>query len=95
VQEDERFHSKEERYRGLLLAATFSGVCGLSYEVLYTRILATYFGSIFYVAAAVIGGFLAGIGITALYAHRFSRWRGINQGALRALSSATPRDCRH
>lgn len=54
----------------LLTLATLSGSCGISYELLYTRMLSSYFGSVFYVSAAILISFLIGIGIGSLLAYR-------------------------
>jgi spermidine synthase len=58
----------------ILFLAFISGVCGIAYEVLYTRLLSTYFGNIFYVSAAILISFLLSIGIGALVGHRFVRY---------------------
>ena len=64
---------KEKNNYGLIVfLSTMSGICGLSYQILYSRILSTYFGSISYVAAAIIGGFLLGIAIGPLIARRMT-----------------------
>lgn len=52
------------------VCALLSGVCGLAHEVLYARILTTYLGNMFYVDAAVLATFLAGIGVGAALAKR-------------------------
>lgn len=57
---------------GLLLLV--SGFCGISYEILYARILSNDIGDQFAVSASVLITFLAGIGFGALYAHRLWRW---------------------
>ena len=54
----------------LLLA---SGFCGISYEILYGRILGNLIGDQFAVSASVLLTFLLGIGFGTLYAHRL--WR--------------------
>jgi spermidine synthase len=59
-------------YRLIVTLSALSGICGLSYQILYSRILSTYFGSISYVAAAIIGGFLLGIAIGPLIARRLT-----------------------
>ncbi|MDC1287347.1 tetratricopeptide repeat protein [Gammaproteobacteria bacterium] len=52
-----------------------SGLCGIAYEILYGRLLANIIGDQFLVSTAVLLTFLLGIGLGALYAHRF--WRGL------------------
>lgn len=56
---------------GLLLAALFtSGFCGISYEVLYARLLGNHVGNQFAVNAAILVTFLLGIGLGARASHR-------------------------
>ena len=55
---------------GLLLV---SGLCGISYEVLYGRLLGNVFGDQFLVSTAVLLTFMLGIGLGAYFAHRL--WR--------------------
>ncbi|MEW6428617.1 MAG: tetratricopeptide repeat protein [Thermodesulfobacteriota bacterium] len=50
-----------------------SGFCGISYEVLYGRLLSDLIGSQFIVNAAILLTFLLGIGWGTLFAHRL--WR--------------------
>lgn len=50
-----------------------SGLSGISYEILYGRILGGMLGDQFAVSSAVLITFLLGIGVGAKYAHRF--WR--------------------
>lgn len=49
----------------LVAVAFLAGFFGLSYEILLTRIVSTFFGSVFYVAAAVLTAFLIGVGIAS------------------------------
>lgn len=49
-----------------------SGVCGISYEILYTRLLGNLLGNQFTINATVLLTFLLGIGLGALYAHRLA-----------------------
>src|SRR5580765_3134264 len=51
-----------------------SGFCGISYEVLYGRILSNFIGDQFTVSASILLTFLLGMGFGSLYAHRWSRW---------------------
>lgn len=55
----------------LALLALASGVGGLAYEVLYFRHLTTLLGDLFYVHAALLAVFLAGIGLGARWARLF------------------------
>ncbi len=50
-----------------------SGFCGISYEILYARLLANLVGSPFSVNATVLLTFLLGIGLGTLHAHRWRR----------------------
>ena len=60
----------------ILLLATLSGTCGIAYEVLYSRMLSTYMGDMFYVAASILTAFLLSLGVGALYAQRWPRSLG-------------------
>ena len=51
-----------------------SGFCGISYEILYTKLLGNLLGNQFAINAAVLLTFLLGIGLGTLLAHRFLRW---------------------
>jgi tetratricopeptide (TPR) repeat protein len=57
----------------LICALLLSGLSGISYEILYGRILGGILGDQFAVSAAVLISFLLGIGLGARYAHRL--WR--------------------
>ncbi|MFT5116907.1 MAG: spermidine synthase [Kiritimatiellia bacterium] len=56
------------------LLVLLSGFCGISYEILYTRLLGNILGNQFLINATVLLTFLLGIGFGTLYAHRFRRW---------------------
>ncbi len=58
----------------LTLVLLLSGLSGISYEILYGRILGGIFGDQFAVSAAVLITFLLGIGLGARSAHRLWRW---------------------
>ena len=51
-----------------------SAVCGISYEILYSKFLGNLLGQQFTTNAAVLISFLAGIGLGGLYAHRFTKY---------------------
>lgn len=51
-----------------------SGMCGIAYELIYARLLTTYLGDMFHVAAAILATFMLGISAGAFVAHRFLRW---------------------
>jgi len=52
-----------------------SGLCGISYEVLYGRLLGNVFGDQFLVSTAVLLTFMLGLGLGAYHAHRL--WRNL------------------
>ena len=54
----------------LPLLLLVSGLCGISYEVLYGRLLGNIFGDQFLVSTAVLLTFMLGIGLGALHAHK-------------------------
>ena len=58
----------------LVLLLWLSGFCGISYEILYARLLGNLLGDQFGVSAAVLLTFLLGIGLGTLFAHRLMRW---------------------
>ena len=58
----------------LVLLLWLSGFCGISYEILYARLLGNLLGDQFGVSAAVLLIFLLGIGLGTLFAHRWMRW---------------------
>ncbi len=72
----------------VLAVVTFAaGVCGLAYEQLYSRLLTTYLGDLFYVDAAILAAFLGGMGAGALWARRLRSlwWCELGAGAYAAL----------
>ena len=60
----------------ILLLATLSGTCGIAYEILYSRMLSTYLGDMFYVAAATLAAFLLSLGIGSLIAQKWPKSLG-------------------
>ena len=56
------------------LLMLLSGFAGISYEILYGRILGNMVGDQFAVSAAILMTFLLGIGFGSAYAHRLWRW---------------------
>ena len=52
-----------------------SGLCGISYEVLYGRLLGNVFGDQFLVSTAVLLTFMLGLGLGAYHAHCL--WRNL------------------
>jgi len=74
-----------------LIPPVLSGAAGISYEVLYGRMIADLIGDQFLVSAAVLMTFLLGIGFGAKYAHHFGNFlwmieAGIGAYALSFLS---------
>src|SRR3954452_12393063 len=59
---------------GFLLLLMVSGFCGISYEVLYGRLLSNFVGDQFAISASILLTFMLGIGFGALVAHRLWRW---------------------
>lgn len=73
VQAAPRIASMARRF-GFLLLLLVSGFCGISYEVLYGRLLSNFVGDQFAVSASILLTFMLGIGFGALVAHRLWRW---------------------
>lgn len=59
-----------------------SGLSGISYEILYGRLLGSLLGDQFAVSASVLITFLLGIGIGSRYAHYFWRWLWLIEGSI-------------
>ncbi|MDB6031157.1 MAG: putative spermidine synthase with an N-terminal rane domain [Verrucomicrobiales bacterium] len=59
---------------GFLLLLLISGFCGISYEVLYGRLLSNFVGDQFAVSASILLTFMLGIGFGARIAHRLWPW---------------------
>ncbi len=62
------------RFERLSTLAVASGGCGIAYEVLYSRVLTTYLGDAFHVAAAILISFLFGVGLGSVLSYRLARW---------------------
>ncbi len=58
----------------LTILTLASGMCGIAYELLYARLLTTFFGDMFHVGAAILASFLFGIGVGSFIAHRWARF---------------------
>ena len=56
--------------RIILILSVLSGVCGIAYEILFSRILTTYLGHMFYVNASILAAFMFSLGLGSLLAHR-------------------------
>lgn len=59
-----------------------SGFCGISYEILYGRILGNIIGDQFIVSASILLTFLLGIGIGTLFAHKLWKYLWIIEGSI-------------
>ncbi|PIQ30006.1 MAG: spermine synthase [Zetaproteobacteria bacterium CG_4_9_14_3_um_filter_49_83] len=59
-----------------------SGFAGISYEILYGRILGNMIGDQFVVSAAILMTFLLGIGLGSVFAHRLWRWLWAIEGGI-------------
>lgn len=57
----------------LIFLSFLSGVCGIAYEILYSRLLTTCFGDMFYVVAAILSSFLLALGIGSFSAEKWAR----------------------
>ncbi|MDD4929157.1 MAG: tetratricopeptide repeat protein [Gallionella sp.] len=66
----------------LTLVLMLSGLSGISYEILYGRILGGILGDQFAVSSAVLITFLLGIGLGARFAHRLWRWLWAVEGMI-------------
>jgi predicted membrane-bound spermidine synthase len=67
-------NEKNNPIKTILLVVTLSGVCGIAYETLYSLMLSTYFGNIFYIQAAILITFLFSIGVGSLIAYKFIKY---------------------
>lgn len=68
-------HTSRSFKTALLTTMLFlSGLCGISYEILYARMLNNLIGDAFAVNASILVTFLAGIGFGTRYAYRFKRY---------------------
>ncbi len=54
----------------LITLAFLSGAAGLSYEVLYARVLSVYFGDVYFIIAAILMSTFLGLAVGYLLAHR-------------------------
>lgn len=65
--------SSRGRFAPLLALFFFSGVCGLTYQVLWLRQLSLVFGVTVYAASTVLAAFMAGLALGSLLAERALR----------------------
>ncbi|HUR47193.1 MAG TPA: hypothetical protein VMZ27_15035, partial [Candidatus Saccharimonadales bacterium] len=74
--------------RGFSVLLVLSGFCGISYEVLYGRILGNFIGDQFAISSSILLTFMMGIGFGALYAHRLWSWLWLIEGAIGLYAGA-------
>jgi spermidine synthase len=79
---------RPRRQFGFTFLLLISGFCGISYEVLYGRILSNFIGDQFAISASILLTFMLGIGVGSLYAHRLWRWLWAIEGGI-GLYAAT------
>lgn len=70
------------RQRAFALLLLLSGFCGISYEILYARILSNTIGDQFAVTSSILVTFMLGIGAGTLAAHRLWRYLWAIEGAI-------------
>ncbi len=70
------------KQRAFALLLLLSGFCGISYEVLYARILSNTIGDQFAVTSSILVTFMFGIGVGTLAAHRLWRFLWAIEGAI-------------
>ncbi len=56
----------------IIFALFLSGICGISYEVVYARLLSNLFGNHLIIYSSILVTFLFGIAIGSKFAHRFN-----------------------
>ncbi len=79
---DQAMEKNQGRLYYLSTILLASGFCGISYEVLYGRLLGDLIGSQFLVNASILLTFLVGIGFGTLYAHRLWRYLFLVEGLI-------------
>ncbi|MDQ6982111.1 MAG: tetratricopeptide repeat protein [Mariprofundus sp.] len=77
-------HRRTLSYDIFTLLMWLSGLAGISYEILYGRILGNMVGDQFVVSAAILMTFLLGIGIGSALSHRLWRWLWAIEGGIGA-----------
>lgn len=75
-------------FNALPLLLLLSGFAGISYEVLYGRLLGNLIGDQFAVSASVLITFLLGSGLGAVSAHRLWRWLWLIEAGIGACGVA-------
>ena len=66
----------------LPILVLLSGFCGISYEILYARLLGNLIGNQFIINASVLLAFLFGIGLGSLFAHRLAGYLWLIEGGI-------------
>jgi spermidine synthase len=79
---------RPRRQFAFTLLLLVSGFCGISYEVLYGRILSNFIGDQFAISASILLTFMLGLGVGSLYAHRFWRWLWAIEGGIGLYAAA-------
>jgi spermidine synthase len=80
--------SRPRRQFAFTLLLLISGFCGISYEVLYGRILSNFIGDQFAISASILLTFMFGLGVGSLYAHRLWRWLWAIEGGIGLYAAA-------
>jgi len=73
---------RELSHNIFIVLMLLSGFAGISYEILYGRILGNMVGDQFIVSAAILMTFLLGIGLGSVLAHRLWRWLWVIEGGI-------------
>ena len=77
-------HRRTLSYAIFVLLMWLSGLAGISYEILYGRILGNMIGDQFVVSAAILMTFLLGIGLGSALSHRLWPWLWAIEGGIGA-----------
>jgi len=77
-------HRRTLSYDIFVLLMWLSGLAGISYEILYGRILGNMIGDQFVVSAAILMTFLLGIGLGSALSHRLWSWLWAIEGGIGA-----------
>jgi len=77
-------HQRTFSYLIFILSMWLSGLAGISYEILYGRILGNMVGDQFVVSAAILITFLLGIGLGSALSHRLWSWLWAIEGGIGA-----------
>ncbi len=87
---NEKSDSLSYRERFFLITLAFlSGAAGLSYEVLYARVLSVYFGDVYFIIAAILMSTFLGLAVGYLLAHLLVAYLWAVEGLLGLYALAT------